>query len=115
MLQLNKNSILIGLAVLAVLITVALVLANMTGNSLSFSNLGFNSSAKSIAEKSVEHLNKNVLQGETATLKGYSLESGVVKVTLEIAGNQYDSYATKDGKLFFPEALKIGEATTPAQ
>ena len=115
MLQLNKNSIFIGLAVLAVLITAALVLANMTGNTISLSNLGFSSSAESIAKKSVDHLNKNVLKGETATLKGYSLESGVVKVTLEIGGNQYDSYATKDGKLFFPEALKIGEASAPAQ
>lgn len=87
-------------------IAIAIVLI---GGSLVITKFGFNfgsgKSAEALAKDSIDFLNQKVLQGQKATLIGYSKESGVIKVTLEIEGNKFDSYITKDGKLFFPEAI----------
>lgn len=105
--KLNKNSILVIVAVLAVAITSFLVIADSFFSD-AFSFLGLSSSSEEIAKKSVDYINSQLLQdGKTATLVSFSKESGVVKMTLNIGGSNYDSYATRDGKLFFPEALNI--------
>src|SRR3989344_4254532 len=104
--NLNKNSILVALAVLLIIITAGLVLANSNNIGLDLSILGLGKSPKVLAEQSVDYLNKNVLQdGQTATIVSYVKESGVIKVKLNIGGSEYDSYVTTDGKLFFPEAI----------
>lgn len=97
-----------GVAVLAVITTGILIFVSSSGKTLSFLKFNSGMSAGDISQKSINYLNKNVLQqGQTATLEGYSEESGVVKFTIKIADKTYDSYATKDGKLLFPEALNI--------
>jgi len=115
MYNINRNAILVGIAVLAIVVTAALIYANNQGNNpLSF--LGGSMSSEEVAKKAVDNLNQNVLQsGQTATLVEFSEESGVVKVKLDISGQQYDSYATKDGKLFFPEAIVIQGANNNNQ
>ncbi|MDO8530101.1 MAG: hypothetical protein Q7S10_01720 [bacterium] len=112
--KINKNSIFIAIAVLAVLVTGVLIVDRVMPGGVSLPELSLGDSGESAAKKAIEHLNANVLQGQTATLNSYTKESGVIKINLEIGGNNYDSYVTKDGKLFFPEALKIGQAA-PAQ
>ncbi len=112
--KLNKDSLSIIVAVVAIVIVGVLVFggSNPTVNKvLSSLNLGMSSEA--IAKKSIEHLNKNVLQnGQTAVLVNYSQESGLVKMTIKIGESSYDSYATKDGKLLFPQALQIGQSSS---
>lgn len=68
------------------------------------------SEAKGIAEK---FINDNLLQpGVTATVGEVTLENGLYKVPLSLPdGNNIDSYISKDGQLFFPEALNIDEIT----
>ena len=67
-------------------------------------------SGSSVAQKSVDYINANLLQGQgTATLENVSSEGGVIKFTIKIGTQTYDSYATKDGKLFFPQAFKLNE------
>lgn len=108
MIQLNKNSILIGVVVLLVVVAAVFISLNSSpGNIVSF--LQFNAKSKeSIAKEAIDYLNKSVLQdGQTATLNSVSEESGVIKINIKINGTDYDSYVTKDGKLLFPEALKI--------
>ncbi|MEK7124243.1 MAG: DsbA family protein [Patescibacteria group bacterium] len=108
--MINKNQILIGVAVLAVLVTGALIFVNSSGNDfLSFLNPN-QLKPKDIAKKSVEYLNNNVLKGQTAKLIEFSRQSGVIKIKIDINGTQYNSYATTDGKLFFPEALEMSSA-----
>lgn len=110
--NMNKNSILIGVAVLAVIATGVLAFGSNSGRVLSFLKLNSGMSAEAISKKSIDYLNKNVLQqGQIASLESYSEESGVVKMKIKIADKTYDSYATKDGKLLFPEALTITETT----
>lgn len=108
--KLNKNSIAVGVAILAILVTGVLIFANTSyGNALSFLKLKPQMSAQEVAQKSVDYLNNTVLQGQTATLGEVSEESEVVKFQVKIDTNTYDSYVTKDGKLFFPEAFRVGE------
>lgn len=104
----NKNQILIGIAILAIIVTGLLVFANSnSNNALSFLKFNSNMSADAIAKKSVDFINGNILQGQTATLVSFTEESGVIKFTVKIADKNYDSYATKDGKFLFPEGLKL--------
>lgn len=109
--KLNKDSISIGVAVVAIVVVGFLVLAgsNPTVNKvLSGLNLNLGMSAETIAKNSIDYLNNSVLNGQTATLIDYSQESGLVKINIKIGEATYESYATRDGKLLFPEALKIG-------
>lgn len=107
----NKNQILLGVAIAAIVVTVALVsLKSVPGNVLSF--LTPAASPDVIAKKSVDYLNKSVLQqGQTAELVSFSEESGVVKMKIKIGATTYDSYATRDGKFLFPEAFTLNGAT----
>lgn len=110
----TKNHILLGVAVLAVLLTGILVFANSTlsqSNVLSFLKFSGPYSSEAIAKKSIDYLNSSVLQGQTAELVEASEESGVVKMKIKIGDNAYDSYATKDGKLLFPEAFALGASS----
>src|SRR3989344_7250830 len=110
----NKNAIFIAIAIVAIVITGVLIIANSGISSpFSFMMLGGGSPEK-IAKQAIQYLNDNVLksQGKTATLVSYSEESGVVKISLSIDGSTFDSYVTKDAKLFFPEAIKLEPAAT---
>ncbi len=101
--KLNKNSVLIGVAVVAVIITAALIVSNSNGG---FS-LSLGSSDKKIAEKVINYINNNELAATPATLVEYSGVSGLVKITIKIGDNQFDSYATKDGRFLFPQAFDM--------
>ena len=110
MMKPTKNQLFIGVAILAVILTGVVF---FTSSRFNFSNglllkIGGNMSADEIAKKSIDYLNKSILQeGQTAELVSSSEESGVVKIKIKIGGNTYDSYATKDGKLLFPEAFNL--------
>jgi len=110
MMKPTKNQLFIGVAILAVILTGVVF---FSGSRFNFSNglplkIGSNMSADEIAKKSIDYLNKSILQeGQTAELVSSSEESGVVKIKIKIGGNTYDSYATKDGKLLFPEAFNL--------
>lgn len=58
------------------------------------------------AEKAIEFINKNLLQGENkASLVNDSVEeqSGLYKFRLKIQDQEFTSFVTKDGKILFPE------------
>src|SRR3989344_669154 len=105
--KLERNQILIIVAVLAVLIAGALIFTSSGGNVPSFL-LGSSASTDELAKKAVDYINGNLLQpGQTATLVSSQEESGLVKITIKVGTNNHDSYITKDGKLFFPQAYQL--------
>ncbi len=111
--KLNKSTILISIAVSAIFITGVLISSKSNPNMLSFLRFIPGMSADVIAKKSVDYLNKSVLQkGQTATLISDSEESGIIKMKIKIAGKTYDSYASKDGKLLFPEGFTLSTTAT---
>lgn len=65
-------------------------------------------------------INKYLMQsGSTATIKSITEQYGLYKLDVDITNNVVQSYLTKDGKLFFPQALDIdqvsnGGSTNPA-
>jgi len=69
--------------------------------------------AQQIAEKSIGYINENFNVGDnTASLIGVEdAGSGVYKIKLEIGEQEYESYATKDGRLLFPEGYNLEETT----
>lgn len=118
MIRINRYSLLIIAAVLFVLIMIGLIIWFFSGSKLekAFSFFGFKSpmSSESIASQSVGYLNENILsaEGRTATLISFSEENDLVKMNIEIDGQNYDSYATRNGKLFFPAAIEINLGET---
>jgi len=56
----------------------------------------------------LNYVNTNLLQFPyVAELEGSEEVSGLYKVGLSVAGQQVDSYVTKDGKLFFPQGFDM--------
>jgi len=107
----NKNTILLTIAVIGVLLTGVLIFTNKNLNQFSFFKSGFGLSNDAIAKKSLDYLNTTVLAGQSqATLVSVSEESGLVKMKIKIGSNDYDSYATRDGKLLFPQAFAMESA-----
>lgn len=69
-----------------------------------------------ITEKAIEFVNKNLLSGgTTASLQGATSTNGVLRIGLKIGEQTYDSYVTKDGKLFFPEGYEIKDPATTSE
>jgi len=109
--KLNKKSILIYAAVLAIIVTGFLFFVRPNFGSMKIPSVfNFNYGNPDVmAKKAVEYLNKSIFQqGQSATLVSYSEESGVIKFQINIGGRSYDSYITKDGKLLFPEGVVVG-------
>ena len=113
MYQPNKNHLLIGVAVLAILITGGLIFFNSYGPSsgiLSF----IGPSGDVVAQRAIDYINANELagQGQVVSLDSVSQESGLVKIGIKIGGNTIYSYATRDGKLLFPQGLTLDSSAT---
>jgi len=115
-LNFNRQTLLIGVAILGIIITGVLILADSSSsNILSSLKSNFLNSPKTTAENAVAYLNSNVLKdGQTASMNSFSVESGVIKVNIKITSAEgakdYDSYVTKDGKLFFPDVLVLDQS-----
>jgi len=100
--KLNKSK-LFTRVVLPIILVVALVLIAVF--SLGGSK---NLSKKAASEKAETFINNFLMQsGTTATIKGISTEYGLYKLEVDIVSDVVDSYMSKDGKLFFPQALEI--------
>ena len=115
----QKESILIGAAVVAVLLVGFLLLKNYAPSNISsylnFPSFGQGGNDK-VAKTAVDFINKNLLQqGQTAELVSSSEASGVIKFKIKIGTDTYDSYITKDGKLFCPQIYDLSQPSpTPS-
>ena len=59
-------------------------------------------------QETLTFINKYLMQpGQTATIKNITTEYGLYKMNVNIVTTNVTSYLTKDGKLFFPQALNI--------
>lgn len=68
-----------------------------------------------ISDKMEKFVNENLLQGQaTATVKSIEELDGVYFLSLDVNGQSFETYATKDGSLFFPQAIKTGVAVNEA-
>jgi FKBP-type peptidyl-prolyl cis-trans isomerase len=107
--KMDKNTILVGIAVIGIIITGVLIFAS-SNKSFSIQDL-FGSSPAQIGQKAVDFINKSGLTKSKVTLKSASEESGLVKIKIDVGGQSFDSYVTKDGKLLFPDARQAIDMT----
>lgn len=64
--------------------------------------------SQEIVEKVINYINQNMLpEGKVALLLGVREEDGLYKIRIKIDENEYTSYLTKDGKLFFPQVIDL--------
>lgn len=71
--------------------------------------------SQEVAERTMNFINENILRGQvTASLVEISEENGLYKIKFAIEGQEIESYATTDGKLFFPEGIDLSEVQPAA-
>lgn len=103
-----KNLIPISIIVAGLLIAGAFIYTNQGKEITSEEGL----SPQEIAEKAINYINQNLLQeGTTASLINITEEGSVYKIHLKVGEKEYDSYATKDGELLFPEGYDLETET----
>lgn len=72
-----------------------------------------------VTKKATDYINANVLKGQgTAKIDSITEANGMYAVKLNVNGQSYDSYVSKDGQFLFPSALNLNEAPaaqTPTQ
>lgn len=107
--KINLSWILITLMIAAFLIGYE----RMSGDQALFKGFG-SQKAEEAAQKAIDYINKNFLENGDAVLVSVFEESGVYKFKMETGGSEYDSYLTKDGKILFPDGIKILEEETTA-
>ena len=105
----DKNLLFVWIAVVVIIIVGALILTNGSSGQFLEKIKNFGGASKdSIAKKGIDFINNNILSGgQTAELVSSSEESGFIKMRISIGGKEFDSYMSKDGKLLFPEAIKL--------
>ncbi len=75
--------------------------SDLNGSKLSKEEAGINT---------LDFVNKELLQGQSvAKVVSVAEENGLYNLKLSVSGQEVDSYVTKDGKIFFPQAIKISE------
>ncbi len=101
----NKNTILVIIAVVGIVITGGLIYADSNPN-FSLPTI-FGISNDKIAQKAIDYINNNNLSETPASYVSAVGESGIVKIKIKIGETEFDSYATKDGRLLFPQAFDM--------
>ena len=67
-------------------------------------------SKEEIKDVAMDFINNSMLQGQPlASVVDVTEERGIYKLSLLVSGSPFDSYITKDGKLFFVEGILIDE------
>ena len=106
----NWTALLVIVVVLVVLglITVSSLKKDDSKSSVNKPGKTINSeTAKNMAE---EFVNNFLMQGGgKATIKEITTEYGLYKLKIDITSDVVESYLTKDGKFFFPQALNVDE------
>lgn len=68
------------------------------------------SSPDIVADKAIDYINDNMLDSGEASLIEVNEITGLYLLKLDINGLDYESYASKDGSLFFPSAIDLNKA-----
>ena len=67
-------------------------------------------SSAAAGDIAVKYINEVLLKGKSqVTLKGVSEENCLYKVKIGLGSNEIDTYITRDGKTFFPQAESVAE------
>lgn len=104
--KIDKNTALMTVGVIGVIIIGFLFFSNNNGGSFKFSGI-LGESSDVIGQRAVDYINNNGLSASPASLVNASDESGLVKIRIKIGENEFDSYVTKDSKYLFPQVITM--------
>lgn len=115
--KLSKYSTLIEIVVAGLVIAAAIVFVNLKGQKSAPASVSQEITlAQQIGEKALNYVNENLLgEGTTASLIEAIEEEGLVKMKLKVGVNEINSYATLDGKYFFPQAFNMEEKSAASK
>lgn len=103
---LKKIPLSVGLIVAAIIIAGAIFLVNNNGG---FGNKGIKS-AQEVADLAAAFINDKILAGKAKVeIVSVTDEKGLYKIKFKLNDQEIDSYATKTGELFFPEAVDLAK------
>ncbi len=109
----NKLSIPISIIIAGLIIAGAFIYTNQEKTEKGEEQALASQEAAQIA---VDFINQNLLQeGTTASLLDVAEENGVYKVHLKVGEGEYDSYITRDGKIFFVEGIDLESSLASTQ
>lgn len=99
----NQMRLLVGLCItLGILLTASIATNGFSGSG--------GAAGDETGKKVIDYVNTYLLQGQgTAVLKDVKESDGLYAVTIELDGRSIDSYATKNGRLFFTQAIDLEE------
>ncbi|MFA5392398.1 MAG: hypothetical protein WC306_01740 [Candidatus Paceibacterota bacterium] len=103
-----KTYLPIIIASLLVIISIGMGKAQTSSFSLAFQP------GQKVVQKTIDFINKNMLQGQTAVLGDVKAVSGVYEFKMTIGEQEYASYVTKDGKFLFTSGVDMSPATSTA-
>ena len=89
--------------ILAVLLVVSLYFLLQGGTAVTGAALG----PQDAGDKAVNYINQNLLNQGTAELVDVKEEKGLYLITLDIGGQEQESYITKDGELLLPQSVEL--------
>ena len=106
-----KTLIPIAIIIAGLLIAGVLVYTNSSKSPEELLQEGEVLSLQQVAENVINYVNQNILRGEvTDSLVSSMEENGLYKIILNIQGQEIETYASRNGKFFFPEGINITEA-----
>ncbi len=117
----KKNWLILGLSVFIVLFLTVFLIGTPRGNFFLTSLTGREEllkvlSPEEVSSRIIQYIDNYFIQGAIPiNLIGVTEESGVYKIELEIDGEIVPAYATKDGRLLFPEGIIINEKMAAIQ
>ncbi len=109
----NKKNLMMALGAVAIVLVV-LAVANFNTGGKGLSNI-FNGGAKHLTPdeakaRAEDFINKNLVQGTTASISSVEdYNASLYKLKVKVGDTDIDSYITKDGVQFFPQAMNIDE------
>ncbi len=108
-----KKKLIIGIAVLAVIVAVVLLIKD---NRLPLGWLSIKSRAERVGEEALSFINENLLsqQGITASLNKASDDGSVYKLEIKIGDRDTIVYVSKDGRYLFPEGIELKPSPSPS-
>lgn len=99
-----KNIVPISIVIAAIIIAGGLIYTQKSGKKEALL------SSEQASQKVIGYIDKNLVQGGAQiTLVSASEESGLYKIRLKINEQEFDAYATKNGKLLFIQAFDLDQ------
>ncbi|MFP4116304.1 MAG: hypothetical protein ACLFTQ_03855 [Candidatus Aenigmatarchaeota archaeon] len=101
-----------GVVLLAVILLINIYFSGLLGSCITgeFTRSGTLGSDE-VGEKAVSFINSEMIQQGEAQLNSINETNGLYQLNLEIEDQSFESYATKDGELLFPQGVELTDTS----